>query len=611
MNQGILFFILFGLCLGVSYSQKVPLKGGGKVAVSKSSYATSKIVASNEYELGSNETNEINGSQSTNSLIIDKNMSISESNSIDAIKGDNTLAVSNKSLNNDTIVAMKNAKIIYYSMNGVVNLVASQTLKSFYNDTILKNGYFGDPKILYDTDSNKYVLCYEQWKDTTIGGVAKRFSCLYVFASKTSNPMDGWIGIRIPEDSVGHDSLWIDRPDIGMSRKEIFICANLHKDGGGHKKLMSIALTKQELYSWTSTVFIRKFSINDPNANNTNNLKNTFPISGGAGGNYGPGIYLMHTNLGSSGVSDSVWLYDITKDISSDSFDIVRKAFKVNYYDFPFLLHQQGTSIKMVAGLTRIADAFYYYPTIHYVYPKKHNDTLLNSQISYNRLDLNTNTNIEKTYVGTDYGCAYPSLSYFASIPNKKSVLISFLTSGKTSYPSFRCIAIDDTLGFSNELMIRQGDTYLTTGGQNWGDYTGTVRKHNAITPTAWTYGTYTSLGGFTGTYRYNYSFLAEIIQIGIANSISLLNANQDIVNVYPNPTNDKLFVDISKEVYENVEIEFYDLQGKLIEVISANHPFGTLKEGVDTKNMSKGVYLLAIKTKSKKLIGYEKVVLY
>ncbi len=95
MNQKILFFILFGLCLGISYSQKVPLKGGGKVAVTKSSYTTSKIVASNEYEWGSNEANETYETQSTNSLIIDKNTSITESNSIDNLKGDNTLAVSN------------------------------------------------------------------------------------------------------------------------------------------------------------------------------------------------------------------------------------------------------------------------------------------------------------------------------------------------------------------------------------------------------------------------------------------------------------------------------------------------------------------------------------
>ncbi len=517
------------------------------------------------------------------------------------------------SLNNDTIVAMKNAKINYYSINGPVNLIATQTLKSFYNDTILKNGFWGDPKILYDTDSNKYVLCYEQWKDTTISGIAKRFSCLYVFASKTSNPMDGWIGVRIPEDSVGHDSLWIDRPNIGMSQKEIFVCANLHKDGGGHKKLMSIALTKQELYSWTLPVIIRKFSITDPNASNTGYMKNTFPISWGPEGNYGPGIYLMRTNLGGSGsgVFDSLWVFNITDDISSGNDSIIRQAFKVSYSYFPFGLHQQGSSIKMNPGLTMLQDAFYYNGIIHYVYTKRHTDTLINSQISYNRLDLNTNINIEKSYFGSNYGAAYPSLSYFATSLNKKSVLLSFLTSGKTTYPSFRCIAIDDTLGLSNELMIRQGDTYLTTGGQNWGDYTGAVRKHNAILPTSWVYGTYTSLGGFSGTYRWNYSFLAEIIQIGIANSISLLPLNQDIVSVYPNPTNDKLFVDISKAVSENVEIELYDLQGKLTKVISVNYPFMALKEGIDTKNMSKGVYLLAVKTKTKKLIGYEKVVLY
>lgn len=74
-----------------------------------------------------------------------------------------------------------------------------------------------------------------------------------------------------------------------------------------------------------------------------------------------------------------------------------------------------------------------------------------------------------------------------------------------------------------------------------------------------------------------------------------------DIVKIIPNPFNDNTIVEISLAKPENINIELYDLQGKLV---SEKNIF--LKSGINQveipieDNLSSGIYLVHIKTKDK-----------
>jgi len=66
-------------------------------------------------------------------------------------------------------------------------------------------------------------------------------------------------------------------------------------------------------------------------------------------------------------------------------------------------------------------------------------------------------------------------------------------------------------------------------------------------------------------------------------------NSNQGVVRVYPNPTSDKLNIEVS----ENSKIQMFDLNGK--QVISETTVNGYQKQIIDVNNLANGIYMLKV----------------
>lgn len=71
-------------------------------------------------------------------------------------------------------------------------------------------------------------------------------------------------------------------------------------------------------------------------------------------------------------------------------------------------------------------------------------------------------------------------------------------------------------------------------------------------------------------------------------------------VQVYPNPTQEKLFVSIPTEIISQIDIKMIDISGKLID----NYDFSTNKNQlIDLKSLQEGIYLLVFETKGKRIV--------
>jgi hypothetical protein len=73
----------------------------------------------------------------------------------------------------------------------------------------------------------------------------------------------------------------------------------------------------------------------------------------------------------------------------------------------------------------------------------------------------------------------------------------------------------------------------------------------------------------------------------------------RDVMNVYPNPANDHVYIDVNLQQSEDGTIEIKDMLGKI--VYNYNFDSGsTASLDVDLSSFSKGMYFVTMKTKTK-----------
>jgi hypothetical protein len=104
-----------------------------------------------------------------------------------------------------------------------------------------------------------------------------------------------------------------------------------------------------------------------------------------------------------------------------------------------------------------------------------------------------------------------------------------------------------------------------------------------------------------------NTNFIFDDISI-ITHSGAGINSNHLLegISIYPNPTTEKIFVDVNAPVVEDYTIILYNMQGQ--KVFEQNYPdFNNNKIEISTTNIAKGAYSMVINSKYDRII--EKVI--
>ena len=79
--------------------------------------------------------------------------------------------------------------------------------------------------------------------------------------------------------------------------------------------------------------------------------------------------------------------------------------------------------------------------------------------------------------------------------------------------------------------------------------------------------------------------------------------ANTEGINLFPNPTNDKLYIRSDKSVSSLVSIDITDVSGRVINHIALNTLVANNTETIDVSNIASGVYFVKIKTANSQLV--------
>jgi hypothetical protein len=83
------------------------------------------------------------------------------------------------------------------------------------------------------------------------------------------------------------------------------------------------------------------------------------------------------------------------------------------------------------------------------------------------------------------------------------------------------------------------------------------------------------------------------------------LNANLSVLSAFPNPASDELSISYALNTSSNVEIEIYDMTGKLISTTKLGKlEVGNHKSQLDISNLNSGLYMYSVKLEDAKSFG-------
>jgi hypothetical protein len=495
---------------------------------------------------------------------------------------DNNLAISNAG----DIVSVNNDGVEYYDESG--NLLYLDDWSDFINDNSL-NSIIYDPVVQYDSQADRFVMA-------VLHGSSASTSKVIVFFSKSSDPMNGWHVYQLSGNPL-NDNSWFDYPKLGISGQEIYITGNLYDPADNFNQSIIYQVEKSQGYAGGSLNWQYWFNLNStPFPAFT-----LVPTSYGHQGNIGPGMLFVSTRPGGE---NRVRVWQLT-DYINNSPSLNSFVANVSAYSPAGDGFMPNTSLLLDNGDNRILHAFFLNDEIHYVFNADINQGWCG--IHYNRLNVNNLTNQSATLGNAgveDY--SFPVLASFATQTSDPSVMVSFLHSSQSIFPSTSVVHCNANMQWSQPTLIQSGTNYvdfLPGNKQRWGDYNGMARKHNSSTPTVWSatsFGTdiVTSTGSLPNTYK---TWIAKIVGSNVFNPE--LETGETSVKVYPNPASDLIQVDFVLEQREKIKIELYDLGGKLVKLLYADTPRSlSSRLSFNRGALTKGQYLLTISNQNEVL---------
>ncbi len=507
---------------------------------------------------------------------------------------DNTMAISNGGY----IVVAVNSSIAIYNTSGTQLGVWS--LYSFFNGSGagVVNDFF-DPNVLYDSGSDRFFF------SCCVGRTSSNSKVLCAF-SKSNNPLNGWNNYYLTGNPL-NNSKWLDFPRIAYSTNEVYVTGNLFSNGSSpvFNQAVLYQIPKQNGYNGSSLSWQYWYGI-------SGSPFSLMPVSYGASGSYGPGVYLAASNSSSG---SSIKFYDLTKDMSASDEELLYYSVTTPSYTVGANAIQKGTSEKLKPGDCRMQNGFYYNGLMHYVFGAAANGTY--NGVKYHRVNVSTHaTTLTKSIYSSGYDLCYPSVAWAGTSTTDKGVLISFQHASSTTYPGVGAFNVDDAGVVSTWTTCASGTGYvnITSGSvSRWGDYTLLQKKQNSSPRRYWGSA---SFGNTSNEYT------AKVYQLRIGSTDPIVGDGSDeredtdgaveTVHIFPNPVADGQFqIGIQMSQIGDVALELYDANGKLA---STMHN-GSLPEGLNnlqfsTTGLPTGVYFVRV-LNNQTVVAHEKVLVF
>ena len=338
-----------------------------------------------------------------------------------SVPNDNSMAISN----DGKLISGINTN--FYFFDTKEDSLLKHISLSAFSDTLNVNTDQYDPKLLYDPESDKFIMVY-------LAGFVNNTSNIIVGFSQTNDPVGLWNLYALPGNPL-NDVSWSDFPAIALTKDELFITVNLLKNN------LSWQLAFKQSVIW---------QIDKNNGYNGDSLqtklwkdikfggkpmRNLHPIQGGSEPT-SPDIYLLN-NRNFAVQNDTLFLLHISNVISDTNATLtVNALISDKTYGMPPKA-QQPSNHFLETNDARVLGGFIQNNKIQFVGNTV--DTTTGFATIYHGIinNVNSSLSVNLTIFSDSIEYGYPNISYSGINSSENSSIISMEYSSSQVFPGF------------------------------------------------------------------------------------------------------------------------------------------------------------------------------
>jgi len=581
------------------------------------------------------------------------------------LPNDNSMAISNDGL----MLLAINSNVQLYDTKNDSLLYPNEylTLRNIFN---LPFGSYFDPKVIYDKDTDRFILVFLKNSNPASNLIIVGFS-------KTNNPIDGWNVYSLPGNPLNNNR-WTDFPTIALSDSSLFFTGNLIvpnvswqigfdgsilweiKKSLGYNEAIDI---EPKLYY--DIKFKDKF------------VRNLHSVQG-ANGNVNNLHMLSNRNFDIQ--NDTIFIISLKNENDTSYLDV-----KELISDFPYGIPPNGrqedtdtsdASQGLQTNDARVLGAIQFDNEIQFV------STSINTETGFASIYHGTIKNLYETPTLSSHlisderkDFAYPNIAWSGNEDCDRETIIAFNHTSFTDFAGISAVYYNNEGEYSDVMELKKGENFvdrLLGAYERWGDYFGLQRKYNEA-------GKVFSFGFTTDVTKKNYGWINELLspnkdtlhfkykilsdeneyckkQIEIeafggvppyfvewennSTNNSLISdyyCNGDTVSftildsrscnisdeilieikninkpftLFPNPTNDLLAFQFISPNEDFIKVEIFDLKGSFVQTIAHQE----VKKGLNelyfsTQPLPKGNYYVKISDSNNKILSKQKFI--
>jgi hypothetical protein len=488
---------------------------------------------------------------------------------------DNEIAIGN----NGSLASVQNSSIFRYRTWN--NTTAGTATLSFWSSSLGNPATKYDPKVIYDPQSNRFILL-------CLAGYSSGQTGIIVGFSKTDTVNGAWNLYQLPGNPFA-DTAWTDYPMLTVNEQEVFITVNLVYDNmpwqTGFAQTLIWQINKWDGYAGNTL----SSQLHSGIQHGGRPIRNLCPVEGGDQPPSARGLYFLSNRNMTLG-NDTIFLVHITDSINAPGQQVtVTPLISPVQYIVPPNSTQPTATGLLQTNDARILGAF-----------------IQNDKIQFVSNTLDTTTGFCTVYHGMindpdgspavtaaiitdtllEYG--YPNIAWAGYNGNDDKSMIVFLHSSQDTFPGFSVRVADGIGNYSDRVVIKRGLGYINVlnGTDRWGDYSGIQRRYNQQ-GTFWVNGMIGSANNLHQTW---------IGEVALSPDVSVPSTPevQNDAGVFPNPTTDQFTVQFRIEEAVTMRIIVYDINGKEVTVLLQDRARAGLNQfWFNTQPLQNGVYLI------------------
>ncbi len=502
------------------------------------------------------------------------------------IPTDNSFAVNREGVN----ISMVNSNLHMKDANG--DRITNRSLQAFSGSIAFGAAKF-DPRVIYDPQEDRFIMVW-------LAGTNSNLSSLVLAFSSTSNVEDEWHLMEIEGSPVANQ--WSDYPMISITDKELFFTVNLIRDNDGWQegfrgtliyqidKLQAYAGEAANVRMWSDIRFGGEL------------IRNLHPVKAADENLHSDMYFLSNRNFDLQ--NDSIFILNINSDQYDPdvALDIQVRTSDVAYGAPPTAL-QPNTTNTLSTNDARVLDAFRLGNLINFA--SNSIDTTTGKAAIYHGKIKKLSTTMDVTgaiitHPTRDLG--YPAMAWTGQYEGDDEAIIVSQFSSETEFPGVHAIftAWGDYSEWETLVEGRNSIDLLNGTVERWGDYLGCQRMIG-VPGEVWATAGY----GHDINYRNKTTVLTKPLETSVQTEPAFSK-----VELFPNPTPDRITIKIELSSKEKLQLSLYDNQGRVVEQFFNDSPkkLGELEFSFDLGPLTTGVYHFVARQGGKEIVSKQVV---